>query len=300
MARTSVTVSDQKASAAFVASATTIYRDAVVTGLLAHNTSLQPEDHIDEAALQQVLTWLGKLLHQKGAALTTAEAAYVSEQADDVPVRVERDARYEALGGQLVLVRDRVGAHIGREALATYGLTRPRPRAAQDLLAYTKTAISLLREQPRTVADSMGGVLDTAVLAASLEGLYSDFSASVEQLVAEQRELDAARAARNTAQDELIGMYQLIAGLLSYVFRLAGHPDLAERVRPVTRPATRRSRTPDDGATLPPDDGATPPLDGAPAGGDEPAAASARPAAPRRRKRRPRRRAVTALAPSRG
>jgi hypothetical protein len=256
MARTSVTVSDQKSSAAFVASATTTYQDMVVAGLLAHNDVLQPEDRIDAAVLQQFLVWLGKLLQQKGNALTAAEAAYVSEQADDVPVRTERDAQHEALGGQVVLVRDRVGAHIGGDALAAYGLSKPKPRTVQDLLPYARTAITLLREQPRSVPDGMGGVIDTVAMAGSLEGLCNDLDATVQKLVIEQRELDAARSARNAAQNELIAMYQMVAGLLAYVFRLAGHPDLAERVRPVVRPASRRSRTPDDGATLPPDSGA--------------------------------------------
>ena len=253
MARTSVTVSDQKSSAAFVASATTIYRDAVVAGLLAHNDVLQPEDRIDAAVLQQFLTWLGKILQQKGNTLATAEAAYVSEQADDVPMRTGRDAKHEALSGQVVLVRDRVGTHAGPEVLSAYGLSKPKPRTPQDLVPYARTAIALLREQPRTIPDGMGGTIDTVVLAGSLEGLCNDLEASIEQLVTEQRELDAARFTRNAAQEDLIATYQVIAGLLAYVFRLAGHPDLAERVRPVIRP--RRSRTPGDD-TLPPDSGA--------------------------------------------
>lgn len=284
MARTSVTVSDQKASAAFVASATTIYRDAVVAGLLAHNDVLQPEDRIDAAVLQQFLTWLGKLLQQKRETLTTAEAAYVSEQADDVPVRTERDARYDALDSQVTLVRDRVETHAGRGSLSTYGLSRRKPRTAQDLLTYAQTATKLMREQPLMVPDGMGGLLSTVALADSLDGLCEALSASVQQIVTERRELDAARVARNTAQDDLIVMYQMIAGLLAYVFRLAGYPDLAERVRPTVRPG-RRSRTPDDATPLPPDPGA-------PAGGDAPVAAPAQPAAAsRRRKRTSRRRA---------
>lgn len=287
MARTSVTVSDQKASAAFVASATTIYRDAVVEGLLAHNALLQPEDRIDAAVLQQLMTWLGKLLQQKRETLNTAEAAYVSEQADDVPVRTERDVRYDALDGQVTLVRDRVETHAGRDSLSTYGLSRRKPRTAQDLLTYAQTAAKLMREQPLMVPDGMGGSLSTVALADSLDGLCEALSTSVQQIVTEQRELDAARVARNTAQDELIVMYQMIAGLLAYVFRLAGFPDLAERVRPTVRPG-RRSRT----APPPPDDAAPPPEPGAPATGDGPVAASARPAAaPRRRKRTSRRRA---------
>jgi hypothetical protein len=290
MARTSVTVSDQRASAAFVASATTTYRDAVVEGLLAHNAALQPEDRIDAAVLQQFLTWAGKLLQQRGDALTLAEAAYVAEQADDVPLRLLRDDRFEALSDKVGVVRDRVWMHAGREALSTYGLSRSKPRSVQDLLNYAKTAAALLREQPRMVPDGVSGELSTEVLAESLEGLCEDLAASVQELVTEQRELDAARGARNAAQDELVAMYQMIAGLLVYVFRLAGYPDLAERVRPVIKPATRRSRTPEQGATPPA---------GTPAG-DTPAAAPAQPATPRRRKRRSRRRAVTATAPSRG
>lgn len=286
MARTSVTVSDQKASAAFVASATTIYRDAVVAGLLAHNAVLQPEDRIDGAVLQQFMTWLGKLLQQKGETLNTAEAAYVSEQADDVPVRIERDAQHDALDGQVTLVRDRVEAHAGRGSLATYGLSRRKPRTAQDLLTYAQTATKLMREQPLMVPDGMGGSMSTVALADSLDGLCGALSVSIQQIVTEQRELDAARDARNTAQDELVAMYQMIAGLLAYVFRLAGYPDLAERVRPVVRPGRRNRTTP----PKPDDDAAPLPGTGAPAPGDVPVAAPAQPAAASRRRRRTSRR----------
>jgi hypothetical protein len=272
MARTSIVVSEQKSNAAFVASALTVHEEPVVTGLLANNAALPPEDHIDPAVLKQLFAWLGKLLQQKGNALAAAEAAYVSEQADDVPLRIERDARHETLSAHSILVRDRVETHIGRDSLAAYGLSNRTPRTAPDLLIYAKTASALMREQPREVPDGMGGVLSTVALADSLDGMCSALDASVQQLVNEQRELDAARAARNTAQGELVAMYQMIAGLLVYVFRLAGHPDLADRIRPVVR-AARRPAPPDDGTTLPPDDGTTLPPDG-----DAPGAAPDAPA----------------------
>ncbi len=251
MARTSVTVSEQKSNADFVASALTVHQEPVVAGLLANNAVLQPEDRIDAVVLQQFFGWLRKLLQQKGDALAASEAAYVSEQADDVPLRTERDARHEVLNTQAILVRDRVETHLGRDSLAAYGLSNRTPRTAPDLVVYGKTASALLREQPREVPDGMGGVLSTVALADSLDSMCSTLNESVQQLVNEQRELDAARAARNTAQGELVAMYQMIAGLLIYVFRLAGHPDLADRIRPVVRAAARRTPPPADNPTQP-------------------------------------------------
>lgn len=262
MARTSVMVSDQQTSAAFVASALTIHREKVIAGLLANNAALLPEDWLDEAVLQQLLTWLGKLLQRKNETLATAEAAYVAEQADDVPLRTERDARYESLNSHMIRVRDRVEVDVGRDQLAAYGLSNRTPRTLQELLVYGKTAAALLRERPVMVPDGVGGVLSTEALAESIEGLCSSLEVNVQQLVTEQRELEAARVARNTAQDELVAMYQMVAGLLVYVFRLAGHPELAERVRP----SNRRARTPSDGTTPPPDDGGS----GDPANDDAP------------------------------
>lgn len=277
MARTSTKVSEQTTNAEFVASALAVHHEPVIAGLLANNAALAPEDHIDEAVLQQFFTWLRKLLQQKGAALAVAEAAYVSEQADDVPVRIERDARHEALSSQAILVRDRVETHLGRESLAAYGLANRTPRRPQDLLVYGKTASALLRTQPRLVPDGMGGQVSTVALADSLDALCSSLETSIQQLVNEQRELEAARSARNTAQTDLVTTYQLIAGLLLYVFRLAGKPELAERIRPIVRPA-RRARTPDDGTTPPANDG-----NGEPANDDVPAAAPDAPAATARR-----------------
>lgn len=276
MAKTSITVSEQTTNADFVASALAVHHEPVIAGLLDNNAALPPEDHIDEAVLQQFFTWLRKLLQHKGNALVTAEAAYVAEQADDVPVRIERDARQEALSSQAILVRDRVETHLGRESLAAYGLANRTPRTAQDLLVHGKTASTLLRAQPRLVPDGMGGQVSTVALADSLDALCTSLEESIQRLVTEQRELEAARSARNTAQTDLVTTYQLIAGLLLYVFRLAGKPELAERIRPIVRPG-RRARTPGD--TPPPaDDG-----NGEPANDDVPGATPDAPAATARR-----------------
>jgi hypothetical protein len=103
----------------------------------------------------------------------------------------------------------------------------------------------LLRKDSRTVADGMGGEVGTMALADSIDNVRREAEESVNRLVREKRELDAARIARNQAQDVLVETYQNVTGLLMYVFRLAGHPELAERIRPALR---RSPRAGDDDA----------------------------------------------------
>jgi hypothetical protein len=245
MVRMSVLVNEQQANATFVVSSVATYQDPVVAGLLALNAELPPEDRLEGAVAQQFMTWLGKVLEHKNNALIAAEAAYVAEQADDVPLRSERDEKHEALAGQMMRVRDRVETHFGRDSLAGYGLGLRTPRNLHELLGYAKTGADLLRKHPRTVDDGMGGEVSTVALAESIEVVRSEVESSVRGLMRERRELDAARVARNAAQDTLMETYQIVAGLLIYVFRLAGHPELAERIRPTLR---RPVRAGDDGS----------------------------------------------------
>jgi hypothetical protein len=247
MARMSVLVNEQQSNASFVVSSVTTYREPVTAGLLAINAELPPEDRLDEAVAQQFLTWLGKILEHKSNHLLATEAAYVAEQADDEPLRDERDEKHEELAGLMIRSRDRVETHFGRDSLSGYGLSQRTPRGLHDLLAYAKTGAELMRNHPRTVEDGMGGEVSTVVLADSIDAMRLQVEASVRGLVREKRELDAARIARNTAQDALVEMYQIVAGLLIYVFRLAGHPELAERIRPALRRPVRATNDGDAG-----------------------------------------------------
>lgn len=246
MAKMSVLVNEQQANASYVVSSVTTYREPVMAGLLALNAGLPPEDRLEGEVAQQFLTWLAKVLEHKNNTLISAEAAYVAEQADDEPLRSERDERQESLAGQVMRVRDRVEASFGRDSLSGYGMGKRTPRNLQELMAYAKTGAELLRVNPRTVDDGMGGQVSTVVLAESIDGVRRQVEDSVRALVRERRELDAARIQRNAAQDDLIETYQIVAGLLIYVFRLAGHPELAERIRPGLRRPVRVSN--DDGS----------------------------------------------------
>ena len=247
MARMSVLVNEQHSNASFVVSSVATYQEAVTAGLMALNAELPPEDRLDEATARQFLTWTGKVLEHKNNALLATEAAYVAEQADDEPLRIDRDEKHESLAGLMMRSRDRVEAHMGRDSLSGYGLSQPTPRNVQELLAYAKTGAELMRNHPRTVADGMGGEVSTESLAALIDAMRSQVEDSVRTLVREKRELDAARIARNAAQDALVETYQIVAGLLIYLFRLAGHPELAARIRPTLRRPVRASNDGDAG-----------------------------------------------------
>jgi hypothetical protein len=247
MARMSVLVNEQQSNASFVVSSVTTYQEPVMAGLMALNAELLPEDRLDEATAQQLLTWLCKVLEHKNNALLAAEATYVAEQADDEPLRDERDEKHEELAGLMMRARDRVEAHLGRDSLSGYGLGQRTPRGLHELLAYAKTGAELMRKQPRTVPDGMGGEVSTVILAASIDTMRVQVEERVRGLVREKRELDAARIARNAAQDALVETYQIVAGLLIYLFRLAGHPELAERIRPTLRRPVRATNDSDAG-----------------------------------------------------
>ncbi|HWN70515.1 MAG TPA: hypothetical protein VNM90_22900 [Haliangium sp.] len=261
MAKMSVQVQNWSDNAAHVVSSLDENFEALVQGLMKRNAALPVGQQIDEEVIRMFARWLGSTLEHQTGSMIAAEMAYIEEQADDPAVRERRDAAASPLAVCVTRTRNRVSTVLGDAGLSAYGLKELVPRTATELAEYARVAMTLLLADSRQVPDGTGGILDTAVLAASIGMLHAPLDEALRDLRKEQRQLEAAMLRRDTEVSEWRLVYVDGATAFASLYRMAGHPGLAARVRPTTRRAEGRepapgNEVPDDGVILPEDPGA--------------------------------------------
>jgi hypothetical protein len=251
MAKMSVQVQNRSASAAHVVSSLEEHGEAVIQGLLVHNRLLQPGQQISADTMRAFMRWLAAVLESKTESMVSAEMAYVDEQADDPAVRVRRDEATSVLVLCMTRVRSSVSAVLGDTGLATYGLVEQVPRSNPgELAAYARVSMNLFLGHPHQQDDGIGGRFDTEVLAGSIAVALSPLAVALQDLRTEQRQLEGAMLRRD---DEVTGWQEIYvygATTFSSLYRIAGHPGLAARVRPTSRRTEGRDPTPGDDAPV--------------------------------------------------
>lgn len=256
MAKMSARARSRGANADYVVSSMDENREAVVQGLLPHNQGLPEAQRIDEATLRLFVGWLANCIRYKTVSMMEAETAYVDEQGDDPPVRERRDEAVPVLIQCVTQGRSRVGAVFGEVGLTTYAMREPVPRTPVELASYAGTSANLLRTYPRTAPDPAGGALNTVVLADAIDEKLAPLTASLSDLVTEQRQLQAAMSRRDAEVEEWNEVYVNGTAAFAWLARMAGQDAVAQRVRPTVR----RSRGNDLAPELPGDGDVAAPL----------------------------------------
>jgi hypothetical protein len=266
MAKMSVQVQNWSASATHVVSSLDEHGELLVQGLLAQNELLPVGQRISEEVVRAFARWVADLMQQKTSSMVAAEMAYIDEQADDPAVRQRRDEALSPLSVRVTRTRNSVSAQLGDAGLATYGLSEQLPRTAAELADYARVAHGLLLKYPRQEPDGIGGTFDTTVMAASISTALTPLDEALRDLRIEQRQLEGAMLHRDAEVTGWREVYVNGGTILAALYRMAGHPGLAARVRPTTRRAEGREpgpgdELPGDGVTLPEDpaDPQTPP-----------------------------------------
>ncbi len=181
--------------------------------------------------------------------LVTAEDKHLRSLIRVSKLRRQRDAfvlkAHERLVANRRVLLGVFGPDRGFELAALDGRT---PRESKAMIDQLDQTIQLMRdpegELPVVVAD--GVQLD-------FEGMATGFESDLADLRQVRGQLERAnKAAAETliAKDHAIkafnGVFPPVAGILEGFFRLAGEPELAERVRTSTRRITRRQGATDD------------------------------------------------------
>jgi hypothetical protein len=79
-----------------------------------------------------------------------------------------------------------------------------------------------------------GAQVDIKATVAELDKRRARLDSALAAVARETREAQAAMSLRNDAQDQFDDVYTQVSTVLSGLLRLAGKPDLADRVRPTT------------------------------------------------------------------
>ncbi|RAL25141.1 hypothetical protein DL240_02715 [Lujinxingia litoralis] len=182
-------------------------------------------------------------LEEKTDALYEASIALAHERAGDSELRTQRDTAGTRLGAILATSRASL-ALVNPELPKRYGLDGRTPRSGIELESLADSVSRSLEAADATYT-VMGNEIHTANMAREIKELYlayKDVSAAVAR---DQRQAEALLTLRDRALDEWAIAYKIAASTLENIFRMAGEPELAERIRPTVARSSGRE-TPDE------------------------------------------------------
>lgn len=126
----------------------------------------------------------------------------------------------------------RIAEPFGPDMLRLYGLEEHPPAGFRALATYAHNAITLLRAHPQTLEGQFNDLLETELIAQSIEEpllALNDFLVSFDDAPDELKE---ALHKRDHISDQWMRIWRSTSTVLEGIFLLADRPDLASRVRP--------------------------------------------------------------------
>ncbi len=199
--------------------------------------------------LVDVVLALRNALSRATETMTRADAAHQNELADDIAPRALLEQRGEMLKAFLVSLRATLVSTYGTNVATAYSIPPQIPDDPELLLRIAVAVERLLRERslvetPRIKSLAIAPLAvaeDLAVAIAELRRAWSD-------VTREQREAIVSETVRERALIDWFNTYIATAEAVCGLYTLAGHPELAEGLRPTTR---RLSGMPEEEDTAP-------------------------------------------------
>lgn len=185
-----------------------------------------------------------------------ADLDHAVELSDDDAFRLARQAKVAKLRIQLSAVRSGFLHGYGTDVATAYNLNASIPDDVPTLFSRTASVIVLLSTRPLTETPELASMaLNPTLLAGELQTALNAAQAADKEVERERKEAELTLSAKHKAMEQWPNPYSPAADALACLFVLAGHPTLADRVRPT---AKRRSGVPEtDDET--PGEGNTPP-----------------------------------------
>lgn len=223
-------VVDRQRSAQAVLSSGQTYAPVIVTGLEARLTPLlRRGEKLPDLALFVEL--LNRGVASGIDTLVQADDAYQHELTDDEAPRRSRDTEAGALYDGLVELREVLSGLYGSEVLPALGFSQSTP---QEPILLSRFAGQVARALPKVTLPRprvAGAALDVKATAKDLTERCARLDQALAVVARETREAQATQSARNEAQAGFDEALTSTASLLAGLLRLAGKPDLAEKVR---------------------------------------------------------------------
>lgn len=207
-------------------------------------------DGFKEAAVLAVFDSQRWFLGELGRVLTEREEALGAELGDNPAIRAALGEALAEVRGAVVQGRELSRSLYEPDVVAKMGLAGETPEDASTLLSYGSMASQGLRAQSGKPG-RLGVAVDLTPLADALDQALGGLKAAHEAAVADVREDQAARLARDEAFGALRAVYRSAALIIEGYFRQAGLHELADRLRPTERRAQGLEDAPPlDGADL--------------------------------------------------
>lgn len=244
-------ISDRQKQAQVVISAGKTHRREIVAGLGARLTPmLSGKEKLPDLDLMVELHV--RLLEQTQEALLTQDDAYQQELLDDAAPRQKRDEAATALYGRLVELRELLTGVYGLAAAREAGLSGTTPQDPVQLSRFASQVSKAIGAAKLPKPRMRGASLHVGEVAAELDQLRKTLDQHLADVLRETREAQAALSERKTAQATFDETYDGVSSLIAGLLRLAGKPDLAERVRPTSRRSSSSEAPNPDPSSEPP------------------------------------------------
>lgn len=190
-------------------------------------------------------------LERKVEKLKDAALAVNAERADDVALEDEQEAAVTEVRERVMRTRSMMEGAYSRPVLAAVGLTGETPTRIDALVAYATGAVKGLRKTPLPTP-AEGASVDAARRAELIEEALMRLDALTDGVALEQREEQQAINARNAVETAVRLAYIALADSFAADANAAGHPAIADRVRPTAR---RRLGLPEEDDVEDPNEG---------------------------------------------
>ena len=189
----------------------------------------------DPEQIKPFMEALADYLGETNEGLVVAEELLTSENADDVRARGERNTSEGEMLATTVKSKSVISYVLGDDAVREYGLSGEIPRTAKPLALFVRNVITLMRKNPREVHDDLVEEFKTETVANRLEEGLSRLTTANQNLKRESRETELALEKRDAQVETWSTAYRGVSKTLEGLYRLAGHPELADRIKETVR-----------------------------------------------------------------
>lgn len=225
-------VADNLAMSREVVSSIDSHGALIVDDLINVLTKVSPDTGINATVFISVLS---KLLHVSAETMRDADLALTQERSDDSGYREKRDLAISTLAQTITSVK----SVLTDDAISTYSLSGRTPVAPDTLMNFSRSLITLLKDNPGIVDTSTQKAqfikVDVPFMIQTVENCIVDLDKSLNDVKREERTSQAALELRDQKIAEWHNIYVAIASVVSGLYQLAGRSDLADRIRPTIR-----------------------------------------------------------------
>lgn len=186
-------------------------------------------------SVAEVVELLGAALQRTSDAYKSADAAHVAETSSDGLARGVRDDAALALRDNMLAAESVVRGAFGEPAVASMGLAITWAARPDLLLGQARNASVLVRGAQVSRPIATGVRVDKEALADEIDAKCTALEAAIAEVKREERAAQATYQTRESTAREWERRYAAVAETFTGLCLLAGHDELAARVKPTTR-----------------------------------------------------------------